>query len=504
MRSYFLTLSVLMIIVLFGCSNENDSNNTTTSDNASNEDSPFSFSMMAVLHSAEVPDDKILNALEENTNTDIDIQWVPGNTYGERLNASFATNSFPEAVYIGNQSTFVLFKEAIKDGQFWEIGPYLDQFEHLGKLDDQILQNSMVDGKLYSLYQGRPLSRQGMIYRKDWAKNLGLDAPTTTAEFYEMLRAFTEADPDGNGLDDTIGLTDRNDLEYGAFKTISSWFNTPNNWGEQDGQLLPSFMFPEYMETMNYLKDIHSNGFMNQDFPVTSKADQQAQFKDGTAGVYVGSMGDVQSLYNDAVELNPGIEFGIQNKVKGPDGTYQIWAIPGFGNLVMFPKSAIETEEELLQVLSFYDKLMMPENANLLKFGIDGEHYQVTEGRAEIIVDKAVMDREVDPYGSIEIGEPATNGRYELYHTSDIQQLSEELIKENEEYLIHDPVVALDSDTYAQKGEQLNQMIRDATWQYIIGQLDEEGFQDTIDAWKNEGGDAVIKEFNESFTASDS
>ncbi|WP_347835768.1 hypothetical protein [Gracilibacillus sp. JCM 18860] len=88
-------------------------------------------------------------------------------------------------------------------------------------------------GELYTLYQGRPLSRQGIIYRKDWAENLGLEAPTTTDEFMEMVRAFTEDDPDGNGKDDTFGLTDRSDLIYGAFKTVSSWFGTPNYWGEK-------------------------------------------------------------------------------------------------------------------------------------------------------------------------------------------------------------------------------------------------------------------------------
>ena len=50
-----------------------------------------------------------------------------------------------------------------------------------------------------------------------------------------MLDKFTNEDPDDNGNDDTIGLTDRNDLIYGAFKTIASWFATPNSWGEKDG-----------------------------------------------------------------------------------------------------------------------------------------------------------------------------------------------------------------------------------------------------------------------------
>src|SRR5690625_1289272 len=120
-----------------------------------------------------------------------------------------------------------------------------------------------------------------------------------------MARAFTEDDPNENGKDDTIGLTDRSDLIYGGFKTVSSWFGTPNNWGEKDGELLPEFMFPEYIETMKFIKDMRDHSYMNLDFPVTSKDDQQSMVKNGTAGIYVGSIEDVSKIYNDAIEINP-------------------------------------------------------------------------------------------------------------------------------------------------------------------------------------------------------
>lgn len=53
---------------------------------------------------------------------------------------------------------------------------------------------------------------------------------------------------------DTIGLTDRNDLIYGAFKTAATWLGVPNNWGVKDGKLQPEFMFPEYVKSMDYFK----------------------------------------------------------------------------------------------------------------------------------------------------------------------------------------------------------------------------------------------------------
>ena len=111
---------------------------------------------------------------------------------------AFSTNTLAQVILV-KIAQFIQFKEAIRDEQFWEIGPYLDEFENLSQLREDTLENQKIDDKLYSLYMGRPLSRHGIIYRKDWADNLGIEAPKNTDDFFEMLRAFTEDDPDGNG-----------------------------------------------------------------------------------------------------------------------------------------------------------------------------------------------------------------------------------------------------------------------------------------------------------------
>ncbi|SDY93554.1 putative aldouronate transport system substrate-binding protein [Evansella caseinilytica] len=481
-----------------GGNNESDNNDAQDQAGEMGEE-PYTLTAMYNLHTPETPDDYLKELLEEATNTKLDIQWVPDGNYEERLNTAFATNTLPQVVPMGF-NMFNQFKDAIRADQFWEIEPFLDEFENLRKLKPEVLDNTRVDGKLYSLYQGRPLSRQGLIYRKDWADNLGLEAPTTTEEVFEMARAFTEDDPNQSGKDDTIGLTDRNDLIYGAFKTIASWFGTPNYWGEKDGELLPEFMFDEYIETMDFVKELHESGYMNQDFPVTSKDDQQAMFKNGTAGMYIGSLPDVMSIYNDAKDLNPDVEYDVQNYIEGPDGEYGIWAIPGYASVVLFPKSAIATEDELRKVLAFYDKLMTAEVANLLIWGVEGEHYQVVDDGVETLEDnRQKIDTQVRPFLSMEIGEPETSGRYEMVATYEVKAKADALVIDNENYLIQDPTIVLDSDTYITHNDRLQQMIDDATYKYILRQIDLDGFNDVVEKWKNEGGNDIIAEFNDSY-----
>ncbi len=490
-KHFIILCSLFLLLTLAACNNEKSSSKTGSGDGSDTEEN-FKLSIMLNLHTPEVPQERLELLLEEKTNTDLDIQWVPDGTYDERVNTAFASGTLPHA-FLVKAGQFVQFKEAVRDGQFWEIGPYLDEFENLSKLRESTLENSSVDGKLYSLYMGRPLSRDGFIYRKDWADKLGIDTPKTTEEFREMLKAFTENDPDGNGKDDTIGLTVREGL--GAFNVIGSWYGLPNRWGEKDGKLVPDFMFPEYIETMNYFKDLHSNGYMNHDAPVTSKQDQQALLKNGAAGAYIGSMQDVFGLYNDAKELNPDVVFDVHNYVEGPHGEYGVRSIPGYGSLIMFPKSGIDDEEELKKVLAFFDYLMSSEGANLLIWGVEGEHYEVIDGKATVI-DQDKFDTEIKPYTPLEIGEPLTNGRYEAYYDYEPATKAYELYADNDKYVIDDPTVTLDSETFNKNAGSLDQIILDATIQYILGNIDEAGFEAAIEKWKNAGGNDAIEEYN--------
>ncbi|MGP4041133.1 extracellular solute-binding protein [Gracilibacillus sp. D59] len=490
-----LSVICFLLLILIACSKDEGAS-SGDAEGESGERPTIHF--MTNLLTPNVPNENILTKVEDATGFNLEIEWVPDNNYNERLNTAFATNSLPDVVGVGFQQ-MEQFKDAIRDGQFWEIGPYLEEYENLSKMKDEILENSKIDGKIYGIYQGRPLSRSGIIYRKDWADNLGLSAPTTTDEFYEMAKAFSEKDPDGNGKDDTIGLTDRNDLIYGSFKTIASWFGTPNYWGVQDGEILPQFMYPEYIETMDFIKKLHQNGYMNQDFPVTSKEDQTEMFKNGTAGLYVGSMSDVKSLYDDASKINPDVEYDVQNYVEGPHGEFGVWSIPGYGSLMLFPKSAVASEEELKNILKFYDYLMTPEVANLALWGEEGVHYELIDGQAKVI-DQDKYDAEVRPYKIFEIGEPETSGKYESYNDYETAIKALELEKDNENYLIKDPTVTLDSETYAANAGQLDQIMTDATYQYMMGKLDKEGFEAAIEKWKEAGGTAVMEEFNESLS----
>lgn len=466
---------------------------------------PFELSITTVLHTPELPSGSILSEIEKKTNTKLKINWVPNGIYEEKVNSSMATGSLTQAVYVGNVATYNNFKSALREGQFWEIGPYLQDYSYLKNLDPVVLKNSAVDGKIYGLYQATPLSRQGVIYRKDWADKLGLKAPETIEDLYQMMKAFKEKDPDNDGQPDTIGLADRNDLVYGAFKTTSSYFGTPNYWGEKDGQLLPEFMFPQYMDTMNFFKKLRDEGLINSDFPVTSKADHEALFKTGKAGVYIGCLCGAPGYQRDMVKTMPETEIDVVNRIKGPDGQYGVWSVPGYGNMVLFPKSAVKSEDELKRVLAFFNELMNPEIYHMITYGLEGKHYEIIDGQAKVFRDaerSAVNDREVRPLLSLRIGGPETIDEMKAYVDNELQKKTDDSMEDNSNILINNPTAAYSSPTMDEKGVPLQQIITDATYQYIMGNIDASGFQAAIEKWKKDGGDQVIKEMNEQHSIS--
>ena len=83
----------------------------------------------------------------------------------------------------------------------------------------------MVDGKLMALPEPSFVDGPNLLWlRKDWMDELGLEEPETVEDAIEIIRAFVEKDPGGNGEGNTIGLVCHGDLTERADIIMSfSW-----------------------------------------------------------------------------------------------------------------------------------------------------------------------------------------------------------------------------------------------------------------------------------------
>ncbi|MNL65456.1 Lipoprotein LipO precursor [compost metagenome] len=69
------------------------------------------------------------------------------------------------------------------------------------------------------------------------------------------------------------------------------------------------------------------------------------------------------------------------------------------------------------------------------------------------------------------------------------------------DYIVSNPAEPLISSVYNQKGPQLENIINDARIKFIVGQIDEAGLRSAFETWKKSGGDDLVKEMNELYTA---
>jgi putative aldouronate transport system substrate-binding protein len=465
-------------------------------DGTSKDDGTPSISIMAPLHFPHPPTDEIIQEIEKLTGTTLDIGWVPEGIYTDKMNTALTTNSLKKVTFV-KFTDYTLVKNEIRSEAFWEIGPYLKEFPNLKDLNSAYLNQAAVDNRIYGLYTERPSSRQGIIIREDWLTNLHLDKPQTLDELYEVMKQFTFNDPDQNGSHDTIGLVDRNDLVYGVFKTLSSYFGTPNNWKVENNQFIPEFETAEYMNTMNFMKRLYDEKILNQDFVFTSKEVQRDQVIRGTAGVFIGSMTDVQRLSNEARVINPEARLGLINRIKGPSG-YKVWSIPNYNGLYVFSKKAIKTEAELKTILAFFDRTMDSDVVNLMMYGFEGTHYTMKNNLVILPEETSQLRvKEVNPLYTLIIAGLSNPNIMEVGEKEAMTALADQLSQDNELFLVDDPTVRLSSQTYDEKNVELYTIIADATYNYILGNLTVKEFEQEVERWKRNGGDAIIQEYNE-------
>lgn len=461
------------------------------------EDHP-TISIMAPLHFPSPPSNEIINRIEQQTDTNVEITWVPDGVYSDKMVAALTTNSLKKATFV-KYNDYIFMADTMRSGVFWDISPYLDEFENLRHLDHNIMKQASVDGHIYGLYTERPSSRQGIIIRQDWLEHLHLKPPTTIDELYEVIRQFTYNDPDGNGVQDTVGLADRNDLVYGAFKTLGSYFGTPNNWELAEGKFVPDFETQAYMDTMDFMRKLYDEKLINSDFAVTSKDIQRNLLITGKAGVYVGSMSDAQRLSTEAVAVNSKATFTLVNRIEGPQG-YRIWSMPNYNGLYLFSKKAIKTEDELREMLAFFDRSMEKDVANMMLYGLEGRHYEERSGMAYLPeATSELRISEVNALYTLMIADLSNPNVMKAAQKEPLTEMADRLVADNEKFLVKDPSVSLHSKTYDEHGQELNSIITEASYNYMLGQIDLDGYKNEVEKWKRSGGTKVIEELQDQY-----
>lgn len=435
-----------------------------------------------------------LAALDQLTGTTVEFQWKPDPGFSEELALGVANNELPMVVATDKNA---LFLKAVKEGKFWDIGPYLADYPNLAKINPIILENAKIDGVLFGLPKTRPLGRNGVVIRQDWLDKLKLPLPTNLAEFEAVLRAFSERDPDGNRQADTWGMTLTN--YRGSFDEIAVWFGAPNGWGlDGQGKLVPSFLTSESMDSLRALKRWYDQGWINRDFAIFDPAHWNKTVALGQAGVIVDITGRGPGIVREAAAAKKTVSMNILGGVEGPKG-YRVMATDGFAGLIAFSKVGIPDVATLKKVLGFVDQLNSDQGRDLLLLGREGTDWKKTDKGVQKIAYEGQILAGSDMAQVLVYPSAPSAAVVVTSVPGSVIRLESEVQADNEKHLVTNPAVGLTSAIQARRGAYLQDLIDDARIRYIMGLVDDQGYQALVTHWREAGGDQQIREINESY-----
>ena len=225
--------------------------------------------------------ERIIDGFTAETGINVDL-FLANIDFETRLARAAAGGSLPD----------LIINDATSMGQLQEMGivKQIDRESISG--GDQLYDvawNSVhaPDGNYY----GVPTSAQAfaVFVRKDWREKLGYDVPETWDDLYNLAKAFTEEDPDGNGADDTYGYV----MPLSSTRGYASWFMSDLIW-QAGGQFLQpegdgyvsSMATPEVVEAVGFARKMICEGYAQPAAITSTTGDATPVFSSGQAGIY--------------------------------------------------------------------------------------------------------------------------------------------------------------------------------------------------------------------------
>ena len=475
-------------------------------------------SMMCIDHQGHalknVGAEEVIAAYEEYTNTTVDWNWVPNDSYEDVLGVTLMDKkNMPMIITWGSASLSSTLIQAAQNDAFWDLSQYIydaEKYPNLSQMNEEVNKAFMVDGKLVGLYRSRPIGRNGLGYRTDWAEKLGLSEPKTVEDVYNMAKAFTTQDPDGNGKDDTYGIAM---CKYtGPVDIVQAWFGAGNTWAERDGKLVPVHQTEEYMEAVEWFKRMYDEGLIYEDWAVRETNTWSDMVQKGECGMFLDVLDNSRRIWDYFVDNNiPSVVDPSQTAsmtlvggiAKDANSEPSTLATAGQGGCYLITKAAAPTEADLEACLHFLDKMNDDEMYILADYGIEGRDWEYDENGKikDLNAGKEVSEKPQNGLNQCVTYVPGT-GNLPLNRTE--RSVIEEAIKKaNEDIAVFNPAIGYTSNsaTFASVGADLNDIMTSARTQYICGTIDKAEFEAQMQLWLDRGGAQVIEEVNAQYEA---
>lgn len=333
-------------------------------------------------------DIKGVKAIEEKLGVNIEFIHPSKEQETEQFNIMAASGDFADIVsYNWNGYTGGPVK-AVADGAIIALDDYIEadmpNFKKIMDADPYVDYISRgYDGSicvLPSLTDDRVTkSIFGPQIRKDWLDKLGLEVPTSIEEWYNVLTAFKNSDPNGNGEADEIPFVADGTATFlrfsRAYGGVSDEF-----YVDGSGKVKFGFIENEYKEFLTEISKWYREGLIDPEYASSNSSIIDSKMMTDIGGSYIGYVGGGMGKYIAASKnANPnyslvGAPWPTHNGGGSYSGDPYQLAIgsPGLGAAISAKASNVDSCLKLL------DFMYGDEGSMLMNWGIEGESYDKT------------------------------------------------------------------------------------------------------------------------------
>lgn len=502
-----LMASTMALSALTGCGSSDGSGGGASSgaDNAASDEDLEVWTTNTGFLAIE-KDSELYNRYKELTGAGIVqpyVEWNGGETYLEQLNLRIAAGDMPDMFTPVNGVE----NDLIKSGALLDLTDLLpEKAPHLWEsipeeIWDAVRANDPTgENRIYVIPSVIAYGRNGAMIRKDWLDELGLDMPTTQEEFVEVLQAFKNDDPNGNGIADELPTGGREEARwmsqlFGQYG-ISMWEGYPQ-WDIYDGEFTYSAVTQNMKDCLQWISELYEEGLIDPETLLNDKAAWDGKINSGVVGIWEHLPQEcynyAENIYN-ATNVKPEIEILPAISAPGYEGYYTSRQINGS----VFVVANTEDTEKIDKMMSVLDAYGNQDLWMDFYNGVEGMHSEVVDGESVRLPDDpstqqnlaltpynniATIDFQVDVLSSQLMGEREWS----------ISQAIDN-VQENQEYVKTFAGDGMPESIYSDYPDIGNRTLYvEYATKIITGEYSIDKFDEFVECWYESGGEEVTK-----------
>ncbi|MCI8664234.1 MAG: extracellular solute-binding protein [Hungatella sp.] len=487
---------------------------------AAENQEPVTLTWLVGETSSEVDDNaEVVKMIEERFHIDMKAWQVDAKNFQENLNVRFAGGEMPDVLVVNNLSLLPTYVDGGIVGEL-PIEVIREKAPNYAKVadeyDDGTLWSTMIyNGKNYGVTNPMDAVPMAMFWRKDWLDKLGLEVPKTLDEYEEVLTAFVEQDPDGNGKKDTAGMAERAfNAVFGAYGLRCVTGGKPGfkveemQLGEDNVPFFP-YIHPDAKLALAKLHDWYEKGIIDKEFITGENHGGYTwlshSFMNGRIGLtcaqpyhYLNTDRDLTDektwgvCMRELKGLDPDAEIVIGPAPVGPDGKSGTEGWNLTGRLTCLTTQAASDPRKVDAFLAMLDAYYADmEYAKLVNYGLEGIHFEQTPDGPVRLMEGVELRREgvlqCDFGSTVTFAKNVTPEKTEFGHK----------VTGNGYYRFNIPPVQEFSDVIA----TLDTLTEQAYFDMITGTKPLDYFDTFVEEFKKAGGEAAEKAVQEAYAA---